>query len=214
MSKPHGLETNGFRLDLHVHTRAYSPCAEFFAPDDLGPAMRAAGLNGVLLTEHDQMRSAEELSSLETSLQGLRLYGGVEVTAADAHLVVVGLRGELPRDVRPAAELAPELAAQGAFVILAHPFHPRTLSLLEVAPQGIHGVEVASTKTRHHLVEEAALLARRWGLRPVAGSDAHAPDRVGVSHVWLPREPKDEDDLARMLHDGLAEPCIGEELYL
>lgn len=190
------------RVDLHVHTRRYSPCAEFLDPRELGAIMAEQQLDAVLLTEHDAQWGSEELDALRRACQPHRIFAGIELSARDGHVVAVGVRGELPIDKRRSVEDTTLLVAEaGGTSILVHPFRMRS-AWGPIPPHGLGAVEVASTVTVDEAARAASALAVLWRLAAVAGSDAHAPDRVGTCWTWLPVMPRDEAELAQQIKSG------------
>jgi predicted metal-dependent phosphoesterase TrpH len=192
---------SAFRIDLHVHTARYSPCAETVEPREVALWALRAGLHGAVLTEHDMLWEDEELATLQGGTPELRLFRGIECTTRDAHLVVIGASeaGHLERGA------APELVAaraheQGAVVILAHPF--RDGPPPELPPGAIDAVEVTSTSMSPADSTRARRLARRLGLPQVGSSDAHALSRIGWTSTEFPRMPADELELAEMIRTG------------
>lgn len=199
------------RVDLHVHTRRYSQCAEGLDPAALPGIMRARGLSGVVVSEHDAMWSAAELGELRAALgPDQRVYGGVEVTTRDGHLVVIGLEGlgDIRRGMAGAA-LVERALREGAAVILAHPHRGRPGPYDLVLP-GLHAVEVRNATTSAEQAARAASLARTAGLLAVAGSDAHALEHVGGAFTVFDRLPEDEAALAAMLRAGRGAPGTDE----
>ncbi len=196
-----------FAIDLHVHTRAHSECAELMPPEALPEAIRARGLSGVVIAEHDAMWSPAELSTLLSSLgPDRRVYRGVEVTSAEGHVVAIGLSG-MHGVVKGMAmdDLAALAARDGAALILAHP-HRQRPGPYRAVPRGLHAIEVYSSATEGELARRAAALADAEGLHRVAGSDAHAPHLVGVCCTLFPALPADAGELARMIRAGLGRP--------
>lgn len=196
------------RVDLHVHTRRYSPCAEGLDPAALPGIMRARGLAGLVISEHDAVWSAAELGALRAALgPGQRVYAGVEVTTREGHLVVIGLAdlGGIRRGIAGAA-LVERALREGAAVILAHPQRGRAGPYEHVLP-GLHAIEVRSTSTLGDHAARAAALARTLGLPAVAGSDAHALEQVGAVATAFHRLPEDETALAAMIRSGQGLPC-------
>lgn len=196
-----------WRVDLHVHTRRFSPCAESLDPERLGLRMKACGLHGVVITEHDRLWPEADIVRLNRRLVGRRIYRGVEVSSRNGHFVVIGLKHM--RGIKPgisAEELVHVTHCQDAAVILAHPqitysqMH-EPLALSEM-PTGIHAVEVASTVTVGRSADEVAAFARKTGLVMVGGSDAHFLEQVGQVATCFARLPTDEDELAADIRNG------------
>jgi len=203
-------------VDLHVHTRRHSPCAELLDPHALGPAMRERGLSGVVLAEHDALWDPEELAELRGGLgDDLRLYRGVEVSCAEGHVVVIGLDSLVGLEPGiAAADLVAAAHLDGAVAILAHPYQPVVGGAkrpeLDRFPDTLDAVEVASSMTRGDFTQRAKRLAFRRGWAAVAGSDAHALEHLGDAYTRFPSLPISELHLARMITAGLGRPCIAD----
>lgn len=197
--------TRSLKIDLHVHTAKYSPCAECLQPADLLAAAARAGLAGVVVTDHDVLWAAEEVVPLQQKVPEVRLYRGTECTVQGAHLVVIGLddAAHLYRGMpfRAAMEI---VRASGAAAILAHPFRGSDLAGLPISL--VHAVEVASTSFTAAEAVRAWRLARRLGKPAVAGSDAHALSLVGWAWTSFPFLPEDEMALAAAIKSGLGKP--------
>jgi predicted metal-dependent phosphoesterase TrpH len=197
-----------FRVDLHVHTRRYSPCAEGLDPEYLAAAMRSSRLDGLVIAEHDHLWPAEDIARLNAGLLRKRIYRGVEVSSCNGHFLVIGL--DRLNGIRPGIgieELIGAIDAQQAAIIWAHPY----LQYGNIAspmngiqmPRGLHAVEVASGVT--HGKESAATraMARRMGWAAVGGSDAHVPGQIGCAYTLLADLPEDEKHLAATIRKGL-----------
>lgn len=196
-----------FAIDLHVHTRRYSPCAELMREEHLADRGRQAGLAGLVVTEHDALWRPEEMRALQARADGFRLFRGVECTAEGAHLVVIGLEhlGPLSRGASVDA-VVDHARSQGAAVILAHPYRDADPERLPVAR--VDAVEVGSTSFSVDEARRAEELADRFGKPGVAASDAHHPSRIGWAWTSFPRLPTDEADLARMIREGSGVPQV------
>ncbi len=196
-----------YHIDLHVHTRRYSACAETLDPGQLPLIMARRGLHGVVLTEHDQLWPAAEIAALNRSLAGRRIYRGVEVSSRHGHFLVIGLdHMDGIRKGMAIEELADRVRAAGAAMVWAHPLNNYGSTshclTLETMPPGIHAVETAGGRTREEAAPQALAFARRMGYTPVAGSDAHVIDQVGSAYTRFARLPKDEKALAAAIMAG------------
>ncbi len=205
--------TPPFRIDLHVHTRRYSQCAELLDPGLLGSRIRERNLYGVVITEHDVLWPRREIESLNEGLGNGRIYRGVEVSTASGHFVVIGL--DSMDGIAPgiSVEALIEKAKRvDAAVILVH--HHLVYSNIRdpipamEMPEGIDAIEVASTTTVRENQAEASRIAKRRGWTEVAGSDAHALDNVGETFTaFAEAEPfANEKELARAIMEGRARP--------
>lgn len=198
-------------IDLHVHTRRYSACAELLDPLDLAQSMRRAGLQALVITEHDVLWGRDELAELNRQTAPLRVYRGVEVSAREGHVVVIGLEGVAAvKAGLPVAELAEIMRCEQAAAIWAHPPEASLRTPLkadaEVLATAIDAVEVFSTVTRNETSRAARAFARQRGIVEVAGSDAHYPEQIGAVCTVFKTLPPDETALARMIKRGEGRP--------
>jgi len=194
-------------VDLHVHTRRYSPCAESLDPELLPEVVIARGLHGVVITEHDHLWSPEEIAALNRNLVGARIFGGVEISSRNGHFLLIGL--DHLDNLQPGVSvrrIVQEAKAQGAAVIWAHPHleysqiqHPLKFSDM---PDGIDAIEVASSVTVESQALEARAVARDLGYGMVGGSDAHALAHVGKAYTLFAQMPADEKALANAICSG------------
>src|SRR5262245_60263870 len=101
------------KFDLHIHTRRHSPDAAT-DPLELVEAAVAAGLDGIVITEHDYMWTEEELIELREAEPRLVILAGVEVTGRGGDVLCYGITEPfaLPRGM-PWGELCREVHRQG-----------------------------------------------------------------------------------------------------
>lgn len=195
------------RIDLHVHTCRYSPCAEGLDPEQLPRCLGRAGLQGLVLTEHDCLWPAEAIAALNRSLPWGRIYRGVEVSSCNGHFIVIGLERMVP--FAPGisiAALLDHLRSSGAAVIWAHPYlhYGNTQAPLsaDAMPYGIDALEVASSVTRGEQRRRALAEAGRRGWTAVGGSDAHTLGQVGSAYTLFAELPANEKALAAAIRQG------------
>ena len=197
-------------IDLHVHTARYSAGCSMLEPRDLAPAARQAGLDGVVICEHQCRWDQAELGLFKDD--GLLFLAGREVDFGNMHVLVFGLKGDLPRSAQ-AGSFAREVDRLGGATVLAHPFRfgrskdwPIT-QLAEIWGQ-FHAVEAL---TLSHLPQEnqaALAAARSLDVCATGGSDAHAPGDVGRFCTRFNSPIATEDDLVQALRSGA---CLPQE---
>lgn len=196
-----------WQIDLHVHTRRFSPCAESLDPLLLPQVMSRRGLHGVVITEHDHLWPPLEIAELNRSCVGKRIYAGVEISSRHGHFLVIGLDhlDNLPPGVS-AHRIVREAKSQGAAVIWAHPLlkysQIRNPIKLYNTPGGIDAIEVASTVTFGTQTDELRDHAGQKGIAMVGGSDAHSLAQVGQAFTLFAHMPADEKELAAAIRSG------------
>ena len=168
--------------DPHCHTNASDGMV---TPAELVSAAVAAGLNLIVVTDHDTMRSVNEVKQ-RGEAAGLQVVAGQEVTTAwpaQTHM----LGWFLDRQVRSGMSLVDTVAAihdQGGLAIVPHPFMPIYFGsiqpgmlrrLLEAHP--VDGIEVLFTvpigRWRRRVLDAFVEANRERLGAHIGGSDSH-----------------------------------------
>ena len=200
-----------FYVDLHVHTRRFSPCAEQLDPARLADTMDARGLHGLVITEHNAMWRRNELNELNNDNSDIRIYSGVEISSSRGHFVIIGMDNMDNISAGIETEHMIEKAQNcGAVVILVHHHLNYTdmksgIDIMSLPP-GIEAIEVASNVTFGDQQADANHYAELKNWHPVAGSDAHALDQVGTTFTAFDELPADEKKLAAAIRNGKGVP--------
>lgn len=174
------------KFDLHIHTRRHSHDA-VTDPFDLLKSAQAAGLDGIVITDHDYWWPDDELEELRAAAPGLVVLAGVEVTARGGDVLCYGITNPfaLPRGIAW-PELCREVHRQGGACVAAHPNRwnqPFEKLLREQAPE-LDGIEVMSNNMDADLRSRAAdLLVKYPHLAQLGNSDSHAPETVGCCYT-------------------------------
>ena len=180
-------------------------------PDELIQRAKFVGLDGVCLTEHNQLWSVEALGKLMSKHDFLVL-GGVEVDTDCGHIVVFGLHQSV-LNVYRIEELRELVDEAGGVMIAAHPFryalpqHSNPTLSVETASQQrafqfVDAIEVyggMSSMTEGNL---AARVSDHLKLKAVAGSDAHAILQVGQCFTIFANRIEDERELITEIKQG------------
>ncbi len=189
--------------DLHLHTSWSHDCS--IDVDELLDHAEAEGLGAIAVTDHNVLGGA--LEAVERA-RGRRLVviPGEEVKTADQGEVIgLFLREEIPRGMSFGETIA-AIRAQGGLVYLPHPFD-RMHAIPEPATIHRHLAEIDVFEVYNARLlfeaynEEALRFARKYNLRPGAGSDAHVLAGVGTGAVRLRRFSGPEEFLVS-LHDA------------
>ncbi len=196
-----------FRIDLHVHTSRYSPCAESLKPEKLVTQAQKCHLDGMVITEHDRIWSPNDIYELQNRTTDVRFYRGVEVSSASGHFVVIGIDDLSGIEPGISIEgLINKIKPQGAALILVH--HHLAYSNISAPravqdmPAEITAIEVASSVTFGQHQHDAEEIAEHRGWTAVGGSDAHHIDTVGSAFTNFTCLPQNERQLAETIQAG------------
>ena len=134
-------------------------------PFELLKAAAFAGLDGVVITEHDYLWPESELEELRAAAPDLVVLGGVEITARGGDMLVYGATDPfaLPRGIAW-PELCREVHRQGGVAVAAHPNRwgqPFERILREQKPE-LDGIEVMSNNMDPDLRRRAADLLVKY----------------------------------------------------
>ena len=186
-------------IDLHCHTRVYSSCSAL-TPQALVDAARAAGLDGVCITEHDALWPAADLQRLAADLDFL-LLTGVEVSTDTGHVLAYGLSAFGP-EITPLRALRRRADEEGALLDLSHPSRPGRPRNKEAIRDGLDSLEVYNGSEGVLANETAHRMAAAFRLPGIGGSDAHSTPEVGTCATEFPGRVCSTDDLLRELRAG------------
>jgi len=198
-------------LDLHVHTKRYSGCAEFLDPKEIGSRCIEVGLDGVVITDHDWLWQHAEIAEVARKCPEILFLRGMECSARGCHILLIGIDEMAPfsRGMEP-EEVIGACHAQGGAAILAHPYRdsdPETLPC-----ELFDAIEIDSTSFVEDTVTRSIRLAEMLALPVVANSDAHALSRIGWAWTEFPEKPQNEEELVEMICAGQGQPRLHEEL--
>lgn len=194
------------RIDLHAHSAERSPCAVSRAEEMIEAAV-AAGLDGIALTDHDRLVPAADLERFNSKYAPFRVFSGIEISLDLEHVVVLGLRDtDLERRRWDWPRLHEFVHTLGGLTILAHPYRFRDAISIDVERCPPDAVEVNSTNMGRCDLGVARALAKALGAWPVANSDAHHRELVGVYHNVFDTAVSNDAELVAALRAGRAKP--------
>lgn len=216
---------NEFKYELHRHTTETSPCAQSPGATVPGDA-KEQGFDGVCITDHfwygyfDKLTGSwpEKIDNFMTGYDraceagakiGVDVIFGAEMQFIDdgSHHIVFGPDRYFLKTAGDLTKISVEAfsiiaRSQGFFLYQTHPFragsnrsvyHPEDPTVLD-------GAEVFNARTGEEDNKVTLEWAKKYGLKPVSGSDAHKPGENMPSGMIFPRRIKDGADMARALH--------------
>ena len=206
-------------IDLHTHSYPKSDDS-FLSVDELIEGSKAAGLDGICLTDHDAFWSDEQVHELSRRHDFLVLPGS-EINTDAGHVVAFGLRSyefgmHKPEFLRASADRA------GGILIAAHPYRRRFLEDPGRDPEArAEMLRRASVDPFFGLCEAVEALNGRGSpvqnlysvdlcscleMPSVGGSDAHRTGQIGTAATEFRGKVECLDDLLRLLRSGEYRP--------
>jgi predicted metal-dependent phosphoesterase TrpH len=189
------------KIDHHVHTSRYSPDS-VIEPEELVEQARLAGLDGVVITEHDHQWEAEELAEMNRRSGGLVVLSGAEVSTRQGHFLVYGLPDLI--DTPPGisvTELLAVVTRHDAAIVAAHPFRWDQDFRAIVAECGpsFDALELVSNNVTPQTRAKTAALLAEFPMGATGSSDGHDPEIVGCYYSEFPGTIATMADFVRAL---------------
>ncbi|MBW1710701.1 MAG: PHP domain-containing protein [Deltaproteobacteria bacterium] len=209
------------KIDLHIHTSHGSSCS-YMDPVELIERAKAVGLDGVCITEHNQIWDRKAIKRLQVEHNFL-VIGGVEVSTDYGEILAFGLDRPV-LNVFKACDLKKMVNEAGGAMVLAHPFRfepdivgayshvnsvespdlPEEIGAVLERPvfQLVDAVEVYNGRSGMQERDFTAMIAEKLKMKGTGGSDAHATLAVGSCYTIFENEIKNERDLIKQIKKG------------
>jgi predicted metal-dependent phosphoesterase TrpH len=190
------------KVEFHCHSTASRD--SLTRVGDLIKTAHSAGIDRLMLTDHNTIKGALEAHRLDPEL----VIVSEEIRTLDGELLGYFMTDEVPRGLPPEDAIA-MLRRQGAFISVPHPFDRRRHGwaledLQRIAPL-VDAVEVFNSRCQASwLNDQAAEFARKHDMAGTVGSDAHTLPEVGRSTLILPYFSS-ADELRQVIRQGKAE---------
>jgi predicted metal-dependent phosphoesterase TrpH len=185
------------KLDLHTHT--FCSKDSLMQYDRIIRAVERAGLDGIAVTDHNELRGALELARIAP----FTVIPAEEIKTSQGEIIGLFLREWIPPGLAP-LETVERIHEQGGLTYVPHPFDEvrgsriRREALEEVTPH-VDVLEVFNARNAMPAFNARALeYARQHNLLAGAGSDAHTYAEYGRAHVDIPPFDGPQEFLASM----------------
>lgn len=189
------------RFDLHIHSK-YSSDSGLAVEDILRKAVKK-GLDGIAICDHNTITGSYHARKYVTKLNlPLLVLPGVEVSTTQGHLIVLGVRENIPAGMTPQDTI--RIARQkGGVVIAPHPFKVRSIG--NVDGLDIDAIETFNSRCLFGENEKARNMAIALGKPQVGGSDSHMLGTIGIGYTEIDAQP-DEASVLNAIRNGKTRP--------
>ena len=196
-------------LDLHIHTTISGD--SIITPDVLIEVAKAAGLDGVCITEHGVKKSeiAEDLARK----YDFPVFGGLEASTELGDILIFGIES-YPRVISRASDIKDFVETAGGVLIAAHPFRSNywqsiinSNSSTDTACKSpflqlVDAMEIINGWSTEAEVIFCQEVSQKLGLNGTGGSDAHVPWQVGCCVTVFENHINNEAELVTELRSG------------
>jgi predicted metal-dependent phosphoesterase TrpH len=145
-------------------------------------------------------------AAAEAGKEGIIVIQGIEVTAKEGHIIVLGAKEAIPKGLG-AMEVCDRARKAGAVTVIPHPYRWVTgvgakaaRETPSDAMEGINGRSMQGDNGRS--VELCAELKRP----AVGGSDAHVPEEIGIAYTILSDNCQTVEDVLEAIRKGRCAP--------
>ena len=185
------------RFDLHIHSN-YSPDSGLSVDDILRKAVKK-GLDGIAICDHDTLTGSFHAQKRVYELNlPLLILPAVEVSTNRGHLIVLGVRENIPSGLDPEETI--KIAKQkGGVVIAAHPFKKRSIG--DVDGLDVDAVETFNSRCIFGENKKAEKMAMELRIPQVGGSDSHMLATIGSGYTEIDAQP-DEGSVLDAIRNG------------
>lgn len=194
-------------VDLHIHESKYS-LDSYVSLEEIVLEAKRKGLDGVAITDHDDMQIKNEAEVLSKVLN-YPIFVGVEYLTLEGDIVAFGI-DEVPEGRIPAQEFIDFVNAAGGVCISAHPFRNNNRGLENNLNtiRGLAGIEGFNGNTDKLSNLKAFETAKRLGIQAVGSSDAHHQHAVGRFATKLPFSVSSVNELIKAIKTNQCVPMI------
>ncbi|MEM2026512.1 MAG: CehA/McbA family metallohydrolase [Candidatus Bathyarchaeia archaeon] len=201
------------KLDLHVHTR-YSGDSSITL-EDLRVQVKAKGLNGVAVTDHNTVEGAVKAAKTVKAIDNrgkhaIIVIPGVEVSTRQGHVLGINVTTPIPPSLS-IKETIERIHDAGGIAIAAHPqaFFKKGIGLnRRIVSYGLDAIEVINSSVLPFRLStnKCRKFAIEHGLPQTAGSDSHFPEAIGLAYTLIRSCDESIDGIIESIRKGLTEP--------
>ena len=201
-------------IDLHTHTKPLS-WDSYLTPDDLIERSKAAGLDGICLSEHDYFWEPAAVAELATRHDYLVL-PAIEINTEDGHMLAYGL-SKYVYGMHRSSKLASHIEQEQGAMIAAHPYRRQMPwyidsdrdyeeALVRASRNQAYrycvALEIINGRGSGKENQFSMRLAELMEMRGTAGSDAHARTDIATCATRFERDIITTEELIAELKAG------------
>lgn len=168
------------KIDMHVHS--YYSWDGVSSPKKILEKAKQKGIDGIAITEHNNIDSYEEFKKIADSLN-MFVIKAEEVKTKQGDVLAYFINSKIEKG-KDAKETIREIREQGGISVIAHPFHFKEYFKDDISKYDVDGIEVFNSRIPFKKNNKSALeFAEKNNKKMFAGSDCHISNGVGDAYV-------------------------------
>jgi len=204
------------KIDLHTHSIIGSGCSRQTIEQIVADA-KANGMDAVCLTDHNNMRGAEEAARVSAEAR-FPVFVGIEVTCREGDILIFGCGRSEGFPLMAYEELREMIDLDGCALIPAHAYrgggpHGRMPEIIRAYTSDFAALEVYSCNVGDDDTEQLINLAREVGLPPVGCGDSHVAGTAGLNYTDFEEQITSLEELITALKGGRFTAVRGDHAW-
>ena len=193
-------------VELHAHSSLSYDGRD--SVDTLLEQAAAVELDGLAVTDHDEIEASLEAVDLAPEY-GLIGIPGMEVTSEAGHVLALGVRERIPRDLS-FDDTIDRIHESGGIAVVPHPFQKsRSGVAANISSASLARADAIEVYNSRLLTgrgnRRAKAFAEKHGLPVTAGSDAHVAEMVGRAVTEIDASEPTVDAIIEAIREGRTE---------
>jgi predicted metal-dependent phosphoesterase TrpH len=167
------------RIDFHVHSTHSGDGQNTIG--ELALEAKKRNLDAIAICDHNVLTPRTK-----TNVKGLLILFGEEVSCAEGHACIFGVKRAYPRGIR-VRELVRKVHAEGGIVVIPHPFSRWRDGMGELAFKA--GADAVEKYNGADPLNNMLAMGRKYN--GTAGSDAHSVHELGNAYTEMDCAPSE-----------------------
>jgi predicted metal-dependent phosphoesterase TrpH len=186
-------------FDFHIHSiYSYDSMLKL---ETIIKHSKKKGLSGIAITDHNTILGAKKAKSF--SSEDFLVIIGAEIKTDRGEIIGLFLNDEIHST--EFNEVRDEIKAQGGLIVLPHPFKNKAVNP-ELLTKEVDLIEGLNARIKPELNHKACILAKKYGLPIIAGSDAHTSFEIGAVQNKLQIDELSLEEVRKNMLKGTAIP--------
>lgn len=188
------------KLDIHIHS-SYSNDGTC-SPIEILKYAKKIKLDGIAITDHNDITGSLKLYNEFKNQKDFVVIPAVEVSSSEGHILALGVKENIPRDLSPRQTIE-KITEVGGLAVASHPFRFWSgLGEEHVRKARFEAIEVVNSRSLKKEIRNSERLAKELKCAMTGGSDSHSLEHLGNAYTVLEDPTWDVDGILGEIRKG------------